>query len=120
MIEDYGFDGIDIDFEFPDTDSRGSDLASLMTELRTAFDNLQIKKGDATPYILTVRPVLCDGRRTNHTDLGSINQAATSAVVNQYTHMKFPEMDAALDFWNLMVIFRLCWVLDISPLTDIL
>ncbi|KAM5544518.1 hypothetical protein V8D89_001416 [Ganoderma adspersum] len=81
MIEDYGFDGIDIDFEFPDTDARGTGLASLMTELRTAFDDLQKKKGDATPYILT---------------------AATSAVVNEYTHMKFPEMDAALDFWNLM------------------
>ena len=63
MIEDYGFDGIDIDFEFPDTDARGTGLASLMTELRTAFDDLQKKKGDATPYILTVRPSLSDGRR---------------------------------------------------------
>ncbi|PIL29808.1 hypothetical protein GSI_08014 [Ganoderma sinense ZZ0214-1] len=81
MIEDYGFDGTDVDFEFPDTAARGSGLASLITELRTAFDDLQEKKGDTTPYILT---------------------AATSAIVSLYTHMNFPELDAALDFWNLM------------------
>lgn len=40
-----------------------------------------------------------------NSDLGTILQAATSAVGNQYTHMKFSEMDAALDFWNLMVSF---------------
>ena len=33
-------------------------FASLLTELRTAFNNLQSQKGDATPYELTVRPSL--------------------------------------------------------------
>ncbi len=55
LVEDYGFDGIDIDFEFPDTDVLGSGFASLVSELRTSFDNLAKKKGDTTPYQITVR-----------------------------------------------------------------
>ena len=56
MLEDYGFDGIHIDYEFPDTNARGAGLASLVTELRSALNDLQKKKGDATPYLVTVRP----------------------------------------------------------------
>ena len=55
MIENYGFDGIDIDFEYPNSAALSSGFASLIAELRTAFDNLQKQKGDSTPYQLTVR-----------------------------------------------------------------
>lgn len=54
MIENYGFDGIDIDFEYPTSDPLASGFASLLTSLRTAFDNLQKQKGDSVPYQLTV------------------------------------------------------------------
>ena len=60
MLEDYGFDGIDIDYEFPDTNARGAGLASLVTELRSALNDLQKKKGDATPYLVTVRHFLLE------------------------------------------------------------
>ncbi len=59
LIENYGFDGIDIDFEYPNTDALSSGFASLLSELRTAFDNLKNQKGDATSYLLTVRLVRC-------------------------------------------------------------
>ena len=55
LVEDYGFDGIDLDFEYPNSDALSSGFASLLTELRTAFNNLQSQKGDATPYEITVR-----------------------------------------------------------------
>lgn len=55
LVEDYGFDGIDIDFEFPSTDALSSGFASLVSELRTALDNLAQKKGDSVPYQITVR-----------------------------------------------------------------
>ena len=58
MVEDYGLDGVDIDYEFPETTTQGEGLASLVTELRTAFDALQKKKGDSTPYLVTVRAML--------------------------------------------------------------
>ena len=55
LVEDYGFDGIDIDFEFPSTDALASGFASLVSELRSAFDSLAQKKGDSVPYQITVR-----------------------------------------------------------------
>lgn len=55
LIEDYGFDGIDIDYEFPSTPAQGQGFADLMTGLRTAFTALAAKKGDTVPYQLSVR-----------------------------------------------------------------
>ena len=64
MIEDYGLDGIDVDFEFPESSDQGAGLASLVTELRTAFDNLQKEKGDSTPYLVTVGACCLRDRRS--------------------------------------------------------
>ncbi|PPQ84685.1 hypothetical protein CVT25_014216 [Psilocybe cyanescens] len=81
LIEDYGFDGIDIDFEYPANTDQGQGLAQLMTALRTAFDNLAAQKGDKTTYLLT---------------------AAVAAGPANYAFLQVPQMNAALSFWNLM------------------
>ncbi|KAI0816864.1 glycosyl hydrolases family 18-domain-containing protein [Trametes gibbosa] len=81
MIENYGFDGIDIDFEYPNSDALASGFADLLTSLRTAFDNLQKQKGDNVPYQLT---------------------AAVPAGSDNYAFLRVPEMNAALSYWNLM------------------
>ncbi|KAL1941618.1 hypothetical protein VTO73DRAFT_7057 [Trametes versicolor] len=81
MIENYGFDGIDIDFEYPTSDPLASGFASLLTSLRTAFDNLQKQKGDSVPYQLT---------------------AAVPAGSDNYAFLRVPAMNAALSYWNLM------------------
>ncbi|KAH9475936.1 Chitinase 1 [Psilocybe cubensis] len=81
LIEDYGFDGIDIDFEYPANTAQGQGLADLMTSLRTAFDNLAAQKGDQTTYLLT---------------------AAVAAGPANYAFLQVPQMNAALSFWNLM------------------
>ncbi|EJF63958.1 hypothetical protein DICSQDRAFT_134540 [Dichomitus squalens LYAD-421 SS1] len=81
LIEDYGFDGIDIDFEYPNSDALASGFTSLLSELRTAFNNLQTQKGDATPYELT---------------------AAVAAGSDNYAFYQVKQMDASLTFWNLM------------------
>ncbi len=57
VIKDYGFDGIDIDYEFPDTTEVAAGFADLLTETRKGLDDLKEKKQDATPYLLTVRTV---------------------------------------------------------------
>ncbi|KAH9919452.1 glycosyl hydrolases family 18-domain-containing protein [Epithele typhae] len=74
MVENYGFDGIDIDFEYPSATDLASGFASLLTELRTAFNTLQSQKGDSC----------CPA--------GSVN----------YSWLKMATMDAALNYWNLM------------------
>ncbi|KAG5645943.1 hypothetical protein DXG03_004733 [Asterophora parasitica] len=81
IVEDYGFDGIDIDFEFPASDAQGQGLADLFTALRTAFNQLASRKGDNVPYQLT---------------------AAVSAGQPNYQYYKVSQMNAALDYWHLM------------------
>ena len=54
LLEDYGFDGIDIDYEYPANAAQGNGLGSLVTELRTALTNLQRQKGETVPYLITV------------------------------------------------------------------
>ncbi|THH17165.1 hypothetical protein EW146_g3590 [Bondarzewia mesenterica] len=81
LIEDYGLDGLDIDFEYPASSVEGQAFADLFTELRTAFDALATKKGDSVPYQLT---------------------AAVSAGASNYANLVVPQMDSALTYWNLM------------------
>lgn len=71
----------DIDFEYPSNAAEGQGFADLLTELRTAFDNLAASKGDTTPYQLS---------------------AAVSAGPNNYANLVIPQMDKALTHWNLM------------------
>ena len=82
LIEDYGFDGIDLDFEFPASAEEGTGYGKLFAELRTAFDDLQKQKGDAQPYQLSV---------------------AVSSGESNYQFLDVKTMDAALNYWNLMV-----------------
>ncbi|KAL0064529.1 Chitinase 4 [Marasmius tenuissimus] len=81
LIEDYGFDGIDIDYEYPSTPALGQGFADLCTELRKALDSLASRKGDTTPYLLT---------------------AAVSAGAENYANLRISQMNSALNYWNLM------------------
>jgi GH18 family chitinase len=45
----------DIDFEYPSGTAQSRGFANLLTELRTAFDALAMRNGDAIPYQLTVK-----------------------------------------------------------------
>ncbi|KAI5827326.1 glycoside hydrolase family 18 protein [Schizophyllum commune Tattone D] len=81
LVEDYGLDGIDIDFEYPGSTEEGQGLGSLFKELRAAFDDLASQKGDSTPYELT---------------------AAVAAGADGYGHLDVKTMDSALSYWNLM------------------
>ncbi|KAF9465417.1 glycosyl hydrolases family 18-domain-containing protein [Collybia nuda] len=81
LVEDYGFDGIDIDFEYPTSDAQGQGFADLLTALRTGFNQLQSRKGDSVPYQIT---------------------AAVPAGSSNYQWLKVSQMNAALSYWNLM------------------
>jgi chitinase len=75
----------DVDYEYPSNSAQGQGFADLLTETRKALDSLASRKGDSTPYLLT---------------------AAVSAGAENYANLKVPQMNAALDFWNLMASLR--------------
>lgn len=81
LLEDNGFDGIDIDFEYPASAEQGNGLASLLSELRSALDAHATYKGDMTPYLVT---------------------AAVGAGPEGYDYLDIPRMNSALSFINLM------------------
>ena len=82
LLEDCGFDGIDVDWEYPKDETEAEAYVELLKAVRTALDAAQAKRtGSTTRFLLTV---------------------ACPAGPWAYERLKVKEMDAVLDFWNLM------------------
>jgi chitinase len=54
ILEDYGFDGLDIDYEYPTNDSEADGYVQLLSELRAALDNHAKEKNANYRFLLTV------------------------------------------------------------------
>ncbi|MCJ1324605.1 hypothetical protein MMC10_001267 [Thelotrema lepadinum] len=80
FIKDLGFDGVDIDWEYPANGDQASAFVSLLQELRTALDAYTSQYGG--PKLLIT--------------------AATPAGPQNYNIMQLSQMAAYLDFFNLM------------------
>lgn len=80
-IENLGLDGIDIDWEYPKSMQEGEDFYLLLKELRVALTHLQRKKGDKSPYLLTI---------------------ACPCGSSNYSLMPIGKYAQVLDFFNLM------------------
>merc|ERR1711939_491183 len=82
LTEDYGLDGIDIDWEYPKTAQEGRDYVELLKAVRHALDDLASRKGEASNgYELTI---------------------ATPCGLSNAEHLRVKDMDRYLSFWNLM------------------
>lgn len=55
LLEDYGLDGLDIDYEYPQNDKQAQGYTDLLKELRHALDQHQRRKGIDHRFLLTVR-----------------------------------------------------------------
>lgn len=53
LLEDHGFDGLDIDWEFPENTGQAADYVTLLRDLRAALDQHVARKGEHR-YLLTV------------------------------------------------------------------
>ncbi|KAI0379452.1 glycoside hydrolase family 18 protein [Hypomontagnella monticulosa] len=81
LIKNLGFDGIDVDWEYPQSPSEAADFVSLLRAVREAMDAYSATL--PTPY---------------HFEL----TVACPAGAQNYSKLDLPAMDALLDFWNLM------------------
>ncbi|SPN99219.1 probable endochitinase class V precursor [Cephalotrichum gorgonifer] len=82
LVKHYGFDGIDIDWEYPANPSEASDYVELLRTCRHALDEYSRSlPGGAHHFELTV---------------------ACPAGTEHYQKLDIKGMDQYLDFWNLM------------------
>lgn len=81
LLEDLGFDGIDIDWEYPADSTQAANFVSLLQLLRSALDTAQAKRGSGTRFVIT---------------------AAVAAGPSHYQQYDVAGMNKYLDLWNLM------------------
>ncbi|KAF5386102.1 hypothetical protein D9615_002550 [Tricholomella constricta] len=81
ILEDYGLDGLDVDYEYPTNDEQARGYVALLHELRVALDKHALAKGVNCKFLLTI--------------------AAPCGPTN-YEKLHIAEMDKSLDFWNMM------------------
>lgn len=54
LVEDYGLDGLDIDYEYPQNDEQATGYVHLLRELRMALDEHARRKRADYRFLLTV------------------------------------------------------------------
>ncbi|KAF2172636.1 glycoside hydrolase family 18 protein [Zasmidium cellare ATCC 36951] len=81
LLKDVAFDGIDIDWEYPEDAGQAENYVQLLQAVRGELDTYAASVSGNPHFLLTV---------------------ATAAGPENYQKLKVADMDAQLDFWNLM------------------
>ncbi|KAL4080314.1 glycoside hydrolase family 18 protein [Scleroderma yunnanense] len=81
LLEDYGLDGLDVDYEYPSNSEQAVGYRELLKELRNALDQHARNKDIQHKFLLTI---------------------AAPCGPQNYKVLDISGMDPYLDFWNLM------------------
>lgn len=81
LLKDFGLDGIDVDWEYPQDETQAQNFVLLLQECRRQLDAYDHSVEGGPHSLLTI---------------------AAPCGANNYTKLKIREMDRYLDFWNLM------------------
>jgi hypothetical protein len=100
-----------LDFEYPTSAAQGQGFADLFTALRTAFDALAAKKGDATTYQLTAA-VSAGSANNAFLVVPQMDKGAFSRILSGCTYsLYFPPSSHLLEPDGLKRSLALHWII---------